>query len=90
MVQIAWNERYVLAKQLGLKRAYPDDPDNSYEIPDETVVRYYILDTIDLALYGGFDSETFERKKAELKIPDELTLQDVEKARSQGNGPSVL
>lgn len=77
VVQIAWNERYVLAKQVGLKKAYPDNPDNSYEIPDETVVRYYILDTIDLELYGGFDLETFEQKKEELEIPDELILQDV-------------
>lgn len=79
VVQVAWDERYVLAKRFGLKKAYPDNPNNSYEIPDETNVQYYILDTIDLKLYGGFDLDEFEQTKVELEISDELILKDVGK-----------
>lgn len=74
VVQVAWNDRYVLAKQYGLKRA---NSTNNYMIPDETVVNYYILDTIDLVLYGGFTWKEFEEKKADLNIPDELVLRNV-------------
>ncbi len=77
VVQIAWDERYVTAKQLGLKRAYPDNPDNSYEIPDKSAVRYFILDTIDLKLYGGFDYDEFKQKEEELGIAEKLVLKDV-------------
>ena len=75
--QIAWDERYVLVKQLGLKKAYPDNPNNSYEIPDENVVNYFILDTIDLKLYGGFDLKEFQQQRIDLGISDKLVLKDV-------------
>ncbi len=77
VVQIAWDERYVVAKQLGLKKAYPDNPNNSYEVPDENAVQYFILDTIDLKLYGGFDFDEFQQKEKELGIADKLVLKDV-------------
>lgn len=45
VVEIAWDSRYVIAKQYGMKRAYTDNPNNNYKIPDEAVVNYWILDT---------------------------------------------
>lgn len=77
VVQIAWDERYVIAKQLGLKKAYPDNPNNSYEVPDENVVQYFILDTIDLKLYGGFDFDEFQQQEKELGITEKMVLKDV-------------
>ncbi len=78
VVQIAWDERYVLAKQLGLKKAYPDNPNNSYEIPDEKAVQYFILDTIDLKLYGGLNFEQFKQQRIDLGVSDKLILKDVD------------
>lgn len=85
VVQIAWNERYVTAKQLGLKKAYPDNPNNSYEVPDENVVQYFILDTIDLKLYGGFNFDEFQQQEKELGI-SEMVLKDVNSYSKQQRG----
>lgn len=68
----------MLAKQLGLKKAYPDNPNNSYEIPDEKAVQYFILDTIDLKLYGGLNSEQFKQQRIDLGVSDKLILKDVD------------
>ena len=85
VVQIAWNDRYVLAKRNGMKQVYPDpnNLDYSHTVPDESIVEYYILDTIDFVLYGGFDFQEFEEKKKELNISDKLVLEDTRKAGSR-------
>lgn len=77
VVEIAWNERYVIAKQLGLKSAYPDNPNNSYKIPDEEDVSYWILDTKENVLFGGFNLTDFEKKLSEFGINDSLKLTSV-------------
>lgn len=77
VVQIAWDERYVIAKQLGLKKAYPDNPNNAYQVPDENAVQYYIIDTIDLILYGGFNLDEFQQQKESLGISEKMVLRDV-------------
>lgn len=83
VVQIAWDDRYVVAKQLGLKKAYPDNPDNSYEVPDENAVQYFILDTVDLKLYGGFNFDEFQQQERELGIAEKMTLKDVNRYSKQ-------
>ena len=77
VVQIAWDERYVIAKQLGLKRAYPDNPNNTYKIPDANVVKYFILDTVELKLYGGYGFDELLEQRKILEISDDLVLKDV-------------
>lgn len=77
VVEIAWNERYVLAKQIGLKLQHPNNPNNTYEIPDNSIVSYYILDTVELRLYGGYTLEEFNKEKTTLEISEELILKDV-------------
>jgi hypothetical protein len=42
VVKIAWNERYVIAEQQGLKRRNPNDPNDMYEEPTDAF--YYWLD----------------------------------------------
>ena len=83
VVQIAWDERYVRAKQLGLKKAYSDNPNNSYEVPDENVVKYFILDTIDLKLYGEFNFDEFQQQEKELRIAEKMVLKDVDSYAKQ-------
>jgi len=78
VVEVAWDDRYVLAKQVGLKFQQPDNPNNTYKIPDENQVAYYILDTIDDVLYGGYSFEEFIREREALGVPDALVLKDVE------------
>jgi len=87
VVEIAWDERYVLAKRLALKPD-PKHPNSGYEIPDKTKVFYYILDTlypldndtIKPKLYAPFDDfNEFSKKRKELGISDELVLKDVSK-----------
>lgn len=83
VVQIAWDERYVRAKQLGLKKAYSDNPNNSYEVPDENVVKYFILDTIDLKLYDEFNFDEFQQQEKELRIAEKMVLKDVDSYAKQ-------
>ena len=68
VIEVAWNNRYIVAKQIGLKRAYPNDPNNMYEIPDESIVNYWILDSENRVRYGPFSYEKFILKTQEFNI----------------------
>ena len=65
VVEIAWNNQYVIAKQYGMKRKRPN---RTYEIPDETIVNYWILDTENKIRYGSYTYEEFLIKLHELNI----------------------
>jgi len=69
---------YILAKQFGLKRVYPDNPNNTYEIPDETKVSYWILKVKAGNVYGPLTQNEFSKKRSELLIPTELKLKSVD------------
>ena len=56
IVEVAWNNRYVIAKQYGMKK---ESLDKTYEIPDESIVNYWILDTEMKIIYGPFLYEEF-------------------------------
>ena len=56
IVEVAWNNRYVIAKQYGMKK---ESLDKTYEIPDESIVNYWILDTEMKIIYGPFSYEEF-------------------------------
>ena len=69
VVQVGYDERYVIAKQYEMKKKYPNNPSNTYEIPDETKVCYWILDTIERKKYGPYNSkEQFDKKLNEFSI----------------------
>lgn len=68
VVEVAWNNRYVIAKQYGMKKAYPEEADNTYEVPDEAVVNYWILDTESKDRYGPFSYEEFSIKLQEFNL----------------------
>lgn len=67
VVEIAWNNQYVIAKQYGMKR---ESPDRTYEISDETVANYWILDTENKVRYGSYTYEEFLIKLQEFNLID--------------------
>ena len=77
IVKVAFNENYVLVKQLGLKRRNPNDSSDTYEIPDETKINYWILDTALGIPHGPFSENEFYEKKIEFSISDEIQLKSV-------------
>lgn len=79
IVELAWNERYVIAKQYGMKLKYPDNPENTFKIPDKTKIYYWILDTYDKISYGPYKTkqEFIENKK--IFGIETLQLKDVNK-----------
>lgn len=80
VVEVGWDEKYILAKQLGLK----NDPKstNGYQIPDELKVSYWIIESITKKVFGPMDEREFNIKKKELKISDDVKLKDVQNYRS--------
>lgn len=41
-------------------------------------MQYFILDTIDLKLYGGLNFEQFKQQRIDLGVSDKLILKDVD------------
>ncbi|TXK80055.1 DUF3997 domain-containing protein [Paenibacillus sp. N3.4] len=79
VVQVAWDEKYILVKQLSLK-ADPKST-NGYEIPDESKVSYWIIDS-DSRVIGPMDEGDFNLKKKELEISEDVKLKDVRSYQS--------
>ena len=77
IVQIAWDDKYILAKQLGLKRRNPNNSDDTYEIPDESKVNYWILEVESAKVYGPLTDKEFTEKKKELYISNNVVLKDI-------------
>ncbi|WP_350356209.1 DUF3997 domain-containing protein [Cohnella hashimotonis] len=78
VVELAWNSKYVVAKQLGLK--YERD-NRSYQVPDQSKVYYWILDTETKKRLGPFDFNNFNVESKRLHI-DNLKLKAVESYRT--------
>jgi hypothetical protein len=77
VTELAWDDKYVLAKQVGLKREYPDNPNNSYEVLDESKIGFWILQEGDGKVFGPLTEYEFTKKKQELSIPTDLKLKSV-------------
>jgi hypothetical protein len=76
VVEVAWNDRFILAKRQGLKfrGSFPGD---KYELPDPDKFDFWILDTQGPKLFGPFDESEFANKRNEMKISESLILKDV-------------
>jgi len=83
VVEVAFDDRYILAKRYKLKPAYSGS-NNSYEIPDETKVEYYILDTLAHKIYVKSNVNEFNNLRDLLKVPTSLKLKDVETFKVRG------
>lgn len=77
VVEIAWDRTFVLGKQQHLRRRSPDNPADTCEEPAPGQFSYWILDTSIPKAFGPFQLEDFNRKRAEMKISDNLRLRDV-------------
>lgn len=83
VVEMNYDDRYIIAKQFGLKRKYPDNIQNTYQIPDETKIYYWIIDMYDGKSYGPFDNyNQFSNLMKELNIKS-LELKNVESFREK-------
>jgi hypothetical protein len=69
--------RFVIAKRQGLKRRSPNNPNDTYEVPDPLVFDYWILDTGLPIVYGPLTLEQFAAKRKELGIAPSLRLEDI-------------
>ena len=78
VIEIDWNDRYIIAKQAGLK---VESSNSNYEIPDPTKIYYWILDTNEMKRYGPYSENEFNNKLIEFKLTD-LRLKDVESYRN--------
>ena len=65
VVEVAWNDRYIVAKRLGLVN---ENDHNRYQVPDEDDVSYWIIDAHTDTLYGGYNLGEFKAKQKELNI----------------------
>ncbi|MGL4552146.1 MAG: DUF3997 domain-containing protein [Gemmataceae bacterium] len=73
VVEIAWDNRFILAKQRHLRKR----GDDGYEEPTWWGVSYWILDVKKPEGFGPLTAEEFAAKRAELGVSEELSLRDV-------------
>lgn len=79
VVEVAWNEDYILAKQLEL--VIDPNSHNNIPIPDDKKDFYWIIVTESGEVFGPLTFEQFNTKKEELGIPNDLILKNVEEFR---------
>ncbi|WP_459213187.1 DUF3997 domain-containing protein [Aquimarina rhabdastrellae] len=71
------HDEFVIAYRQGLMERSPNDPNDSYMLPDPNKFDYWILDTKTPKSYGNLTKNNFEKTKIELKIPKSIKLIDV-------------
>lgn len=58
VVSVGWSDDYVIAKTNPVsKRKYPNNPNNTYKIPDTDIVHWWVFDLNQKILIGPLDSE---------------------------------
>ena len=67
-------DNFIVAERQGLKRRSPNDSLDSYEIPDEKVIDYWILNTSKNYVIGNLEFATFQKKLDSLHIPLDIEL----------------
>ena len=77
VIEIAWDKHFILAKRQGLQRRSPENPNDTYMEPDDSVFDYWILDVSLPKVYGPLTREEFENKRMELFVSNELVLKDI-------------
>lgn len=70
VVELAYNDNYILVKQFKLKEKYPGDIKRTVKIPDESEAYYWIIDIKNEEIYSKYTEEEFENKKEELNIKE--------------------
>lgn len=80
VVEVAWNNRYILAKQIG----FMSNPENHLymEVLNPNDTSYWILDYTTDELAGPFTESEFTDKRSELGISEDIELKAVEDLRN--------
>lgn len=74
IVEIAWNDSYILAKQI----EQTDDPNNpDASITNQAIENYWIIDLKNNRRFGPYTKKQFEEQKQEFRISEQLQLQNV-------------
>jgi hypothetical protein len=76
VTEVAWNDSYILAKQLELQ---PDPLNPDAQTPNQQNARYWIIDLKYNKRFGPYTKKQFEAQKKEFRISSSLQLQKVEK-----------
>jgi hypothetical protein len=76
VVEVAWSDRFILAKRQALK-ARGGFPGDDLQVPVDGKFDFWILDTAAPKVYGPFDEPAFRARRAELGVPTGLRLKDV-------------
>ncbi|GIQ69693.1 hypothetical protein XYCOK13_25170 [Xylanibacillus composti] len=81
VTEVAWDDRYILAKQGKLK---PDlNSPNGYLIPDPLNYQFWILDIDTGEVSGPYDEHGFAEKRNELNIAGEIVLREVQEWKAR-------
>src|SRR5271157_357885 len=82
--QVGWNDKYLIAATHPvIKRKYPDNPNNTYTEPDDSVVYWWIIDLNSNRLFGPLSEPEFEKQKAKLSITPAIPLLSIDQAKSR-------
>lgn len=71
-----YNE-YILAERQALKRRSPNNITDTYQVPDEKIKDYWILNTQKNYVLKNLSYEMFQKKLDSLNIPKKIKLVDV-------------
>lgn len=79
VTEVAWDDKYIVAKQLGLKK----DPNstNGYVIPNVDDVHFWIVAYQTGEVFGPLEEESFSEKKRQLNISEDVVLKKIEDLR---------
>ena len=83
VLECAVDRHLILAKRQGLKRRSPNNPNDTYEEPDPTVIDYWILDTSTPQVFGPMSEDEFKRKRRELGVSEKIELKDINSFRQE-------
>ncbi|MCR8845058.1 DUF3997 domain-containing protein [Paenibacillus sp. SC116] len=77
VVQVGWNEDYIVAKQVGLK---PDPhATNAHRmILDDSRTNFYILDLKNKKKYGPLNDTRYVEQRNKMKVPNEVVLRNLD------------
>jgi hypothetical protein len=77
VVEIAHDQKFILAKQQHLRQRTPGSATDTYEEPVPGEFSYWIVNVARPTIYGPLDEKQFMTKRLELKVNPSLSLHDV-------------
>ncbi|MBD8501227.1 DUF3997 domain-containing protein [Paenibacillus arenosi] len=80
VVQVGWNEDYIVAKQVGLKLD-PNATNEHMMILDDSRTNFYILDLNNKKKYGPLHETSYAEQRKKLKVPNDVILRNLDELR---------